>query len=172
MAEIYDFEVEMQKPWPLPGVGQRVLDLMSRAGETLRETAISAVALAQAKTEAVAEASRAEKLGGALAAVAMAGAAYLEYKGVTGAHDVKAHLGHVALSAHQEPTRHVAETTLHYGDNPWTVTEHQLEAHGVAHPTDQRIAADDARLLRLNHISPLQALKLQVGEKLKLLKRW
>jgi hypothetical protein len=182
-SPIYDYEIETQRPVaPLEDTKiekiswrQRTKQIMGQAAELVKETSVSAAATLQAKTEQTAR--RKKVASRVLGAVVLGGLAYMEYKGLSGStavrevHQAHHNIGETAAS-HQEHIRHIAKVALHAGDNPWTVTEHQLHAHGVAHPSEARIAADDQRLMKLNHINSLQALKLHVGDKLKLLKVW
>lgn len=181
MTEVYKInETDVPVPaYEKAGWRERAKRIMGRAGEAVREAAISTMAMVQAKTEAVGtyysdteQGSRRRRIAGAVAgAVVLGGLMYMEYKGVGGSAAVR-HVQKVHAPEHIRHARHVAEVALHTGDNPWTVTEDQLHAHGVAHPSEPRVAADDLRLIRLNHISQLQSLTLQVGQKLKLLKVW
>ncbi len=182
------------------GWRERAKRVMGKASDALREVSASTLATAQAKTEQFYGdkelGTKRKKITGAVAGALVLGATtYLSSKGLVfsgGSSPMRAveraveakvttanHFGftafqHVAHAAphHHEHVRQATEVTLHSGSNPWHVTEAQLHAHGVAHPSDARIAADDARLLKLNHISPLQAMKMHVGDKLKLLKVW
>ncbi|HET7060374.1 MAG TPA: hypothetical protein VFH99_03635 [Candidatus Saccharimonadales bacterium] len=179
---------------------QRAKQAMGKAGDALKEVSVSAIAMAQAKAEGFygdeEKGSKRKKVTEAVAGMLVLGATtYLGSKGLvssgsspmrtvetvvqakataaTHVFDFRA-LHHVANVApeHHERVRQITETTLHHGDNTWTVAENQLHAHGVAHPSDLRTAIDDQRLMKLNHISKLQTLKLQVGDRLKLLKVW
>jgi hypothetical protein len=175
MPQFYDYEVEMLKPIE-DGSRQRLLQrarqAMGRAGELLREASVSALVTAQTATERTAQYFGDEKrgarrqMGGVVAgALAVGTLTFLEIKGID--------VGQALSAAKPRHHAHAQEViTLHKNQNPWTVTSDQLRAHGVEHPTTARVAADDRRLLKLNHIGLTQALKLQVGDKLKLLKRW
>lgn len=183
-SPIYDYEIEIQRPVPpiervseKAGWRQRAKQAMARASETIKETSISALAAGQAKIEDSRN-DRAKIIGKVAGAVALAGVAYFEYKGLGGGSTAVRELSQThhnageTLARNHEHVRHLAQLVLRKDDNPWTETEAQLHAHGVAHPSKARIAADDARLMKLNHISPLQALKLHVGTKLNQLKKW
>lgn len=180
---IYDYEIETQRPLPRleaahkqASLRQRVKDIMGQASGMAREASISTMATLQAKTESVRN-KRGKIAAVAIGALVLGGLSYMEYKGISASAPVREvgqahHNAGETLSHHHEHIHRIARLALHSGDNPWTVTENQLHAHGVAHPSEARIAADDARLLKLNHISTLQAMKLHVGDKLKLLKVW
>lgn len=182
-SPIYDYEVEIQRPITPPkskpeklGLRERAKRIMSQAAEAVRETSASAIATTQATIEGTR--GRRGKIAGSVAgAVVLAGAVYLEYKGLGSSTAVKEvgqahHNASETLSHNHEHVRHLAKVALHKGENPWTVTVDQLHAHGVVHPSKARIAADDARLMKLNHLTPLKALKLHVGHTLNLLKKW
>lgn len=182
-SPIYDYEIETQRPVaPLEdnrvekvSWRQRTKQIMGQAAELVKETSVSVAATLQAKTEQVAK--RKNVASKVLGAVVLGGLAYMEYKGLSGntavqeVHQAHRNVGETAAS-HHEHIRHIAKVALHSGDNPWTVTETQLHTHGVAHPSEARVVADDQRLMKLNHINSLQALKLHIGYKLKLLKVW
>jgi hypothetical protein len=181
---------------------QRAKSLMGKAGETMRDASIAALSTAQAKAEQFygdeeAGSTRKKITTAVLGTLALGGLSYLEYKGVSGGgaagqaqqvHQAAHHeAGETLLSTSVFPTlkpHHMEQAqqagkvleptriTVHAGDNPYTITEAQLHAHGVAHPTDAQVLADDKRFLKLNHISWPNAWKIHVGDRLKSLKHW
>lgn len=57
---------------------------------------------------------------------------------------------------------------LEAGSNPWEVSRHQLELHGVTDPSNAQIAEYNQRLLELNELTETEATTLPSGTKLKL----
>lgn len=57
-------------------------------------------------------------------------------------HAVHEHVGHIAS--------HHTMVTLHEGQNPWTVSEHELKAEGIAHPNNLQIQTYDTQMAHAN----------------------
>jgi hypothetical protein len=175
MPRFYNYEEEILKPiedGSRQGLLGRARQAMGRAADTLRDASVSALVTAQTTTERTVQffgdeerGARRQVGGTVLGALAVGTLAYLEVKGISVGQALPAPKPH-----HHEHAREVVR--LHNGENPWSVTRDQLKAHGVEHPSPARVAADDSRLIKLNHIGLKQSLKLHVGDKLKLLKRW
>lgn len=175
VPQIYDYEKEVLEPiedGSREGLMGRARRAMGRASEALRGASVSALVATQTATERAAQyfgderrGARRQVGGTVVGALAVGTLAFLEVKGIS--------IGQALPAAKPHHHAHAQEViALHKGENPWTVTHDQLQAHGVEHPSPDRIAADDNRLIKLNHIGLKQSLKLHVGDKLKLLKRW
>jgi len=142
------------------GLRARVRRLMGRASAAIRDLPVLALLTAQEGVERARsyfedeERGRRRRITGMVAgAVVLAGAgatvAYLELKG----NSIMGNLtdGRGAKGGHNpEMHEHVRKAVLHSGDNPWTLSEHQLKAQGIAHPTDAQIEAYDKRMAHLN----------------------
>ena len=109
--------------------------------------------------------TRRKLMGYAIGATVAAGAVVLAYKGLSGHHGAESAVptptGTGGSGAGHEAAKHVV--SLHQGQNPWTVSEHQLKLHGIHNPTDAQIQAYDEKLLKLNDITPAGAHELPVG---------
>jgi hypothetical protein len=183
--KIYDYEAEISEPveqTSRESLRGRAKRIMGRASDFTKELLITGAATVQAKTEGLREyygdnerGNKRQKVTAAVAGtVLLGGLVYLNAKGAGVSFkgvqkEAAASFIPPVKAPHHEHLQHVqrfAETTLHQGGEPWTISEKQLEAHGVAHPTDAQILSYDKRLLRLKHISLQKARHLFAGMKL------